>query len=237
MGTQRGEAPEGLYFGKPKERPGGPRLVIAKGWLAPARGPGLRPALRGRVAGFCALRNLDADIVPGASRTATVRPGSRSSGALCVCARGRDQLATTLGSYELGEVLGRGAMGEVHRAVRAGSSAPVAVKVLRPELAGDPELIARFVQERSVLRSLEHPNLVRVHDLVIESGSAAIVMDLVDGLDLRKFLSNCGTLPPAEAARIAGELASALAIVHSKDVVHRDIKPENCCSPPTVGSA
>jgi serine/threonine protein kinase len=144
-------------------------------------------------------------------------------------------VVTTLGSYELGEVLGRGAMGEVHRAVRAGSAEAVAVKVLRPELAGDPELIARFVQERTVLRSLEHPNLVRVRDLVVESGSAGIVMDLIDGLDVRKFLRNCGTLPPAEAARIVGELASALEVVHSKGVVHRDIKPENVLLDPDGG--
>ena len=103
---------------------------------------------------------------------------------------------TTLGSYELGEVLGRGAMGEVHRAVRNGSDEQIAVKVLRPELAADPELIARFLQERSILCGLEHPNLVRVHDLVVEGGSAAIVMDLVDGANLREVLNECRHLGP-----------------------------------------
>ena len=82
---------------------------------------------------------------------------------------------TTLGSYQLGEVLGRGAMGEVHRAVRNGSVEQIAVKVLRPELAADPELIARFLQERSILCGLEHPNLVRVHDLVVAAGATNVV--------------------------------------------------------------
>jgi len=134
---------------------------------------------------------------------------------------------TTLGSYELGEVLGRGAMGEVHRAARNGSDDQIAVKVLRPELAADPELIARFLQERSILCSLEHPNLVRVHDLVVEGGSAAIVMDLVEGSNLRQVLNEAGTLAPAEAARLIGELLLALGAVHAIGIVHRDVKPEN----------
>ena len=136
-------------------------------------------------------------------------------------------MTTTLGSYELGELLGRGAMGAVHRATRTGSGDQIAVKVLRPELAADPELIARFVQERSVLCGLTHPNLVRVHDLVVEGGCAAIVMDLVDGSDLRQLLNQQGTLPPSDAARLVIELLSALTAVHASGIVHRDIKPEN----------
>ena len=146
---------------------------------------------------------------------------------------GAQVTTTTLGSYELGDVLGRGAMGEVRRAVRAGSTEGLAVKVLRPELSEDPELIARFVQERTVLCSLHHPNLVRVHDLVIEGGSAVIVMDLVDGLNLRQLLKERGTLPAAEAARVVSELLSALSVVHGKGIVHRDIKPENVLVGPT----
>ena len=111
--------------------------------------------------------------------------------------------------------------------VQVGSGDEVAIKVFRPELADDPELITRFVQERSALCGLYHPNLVRVHDLVIEGGSAAIVMDLVVGTDLRAVLGRHGTLPPAEATKIVSEVLSALAVVHAKGIVHRDIKPEN----------
>lgn len=136
-------------------------------------------------------------------------------------------MTTTLGSYELGELLGRGSMGEVHRGIRIGSDDQIAVKVLRSELVADPEVLARFLQERSMLCSLVHPNLVRVHDLVVEGGSAAIVMDLVDGSDLRRMLNESGTLPPAVAAQFVVQILSALATVHAAGIVHRDIKPEN----------
>jgi serine/threonine protein kinase len=136
-------------------------------------------------------------------------------------------MTTTLGSYELGEVVGRGSMGDVHRGVRIGSEDPIAVKVLRSELVADPEVLARFLQERSILCSVDHPNLVRVHDLVVEGGSAAIVMDLVDGSDLRRVLRDQGTLSPSEASQLILQLLSALEKVHGMGIVHRDIKPEN----------
>ena len=136
-------------------------------------------------------------------------------------------MTTTLGSYEVGEILGRGSMGEVHRGVRIGSEDQLAVKILRSELVADPEVLARFLQERSMLCSLVHPNLVRVRDLVVEGGSAAIVMDLVDGSDLRRMLTEKGTLAPAVAADLVGQILSALATVHAAGIVHRDIKPEN----------
>ena len=97
--------------------------------------------------------------------------------------------ARQLGSdYVLGAQLGFGAMGRVFRGSRRSDGSPVAVKVLREEFAADPEVVARFVQERSILVGLEDPNLVRVRDLVVEGETLAIVMDLVDGADLRPFL-------------------------------------------------
>jgi len=118
-------------------------------------------------------------------------------------------------------------MGEVRCATRNGSDNEVAVKVLRPELVDDPILIARFLQERDVLCSLDHPNLVRVRDLIVEGGSAAIVMDLVDGSDLRRELVRVGTLSPEDAATLVIEVLNALRAVHEIGVVHRDVKPEN----------
>lgn len=105
----------------------------------------------------------------------------------------------------------------------------VAVKVLRPELARDPDVVARFVRERDVLRAQDHPNLVRVHDLVVDGDQMAIVMDLVVGPNLRGLLreSPGGTLAPASALRLAAQVADALAAVHAAGVVHRDVKPEN----------
>jgi serine/threonine protein kinase len=136
-------------------------------------------------------------------------------------------VTTKLGSYELGTVLGRGAMGVVYQATSTSSRTPVAVKTLRPELAADPDLIARFIRERSILCEVVHPNLVQVRDLVVEGGSAAIVMDLVPGSDLRRILKERGTVPPAEAAHLVQQLMCALEAVHTGGIVHRDVKPEN----------
>ena len=102
-----------------------------------------------------------------------------------------------LGSrYELHDSIGRGAFGQVWRAATVDGE-PVAVKVLRPELADDPDVVTRFVRERNVLTGLDSPHLVRVRDLVIEGDTLAIVMDLVDGSDLRNYLRRAGPLPPA----------------------------------------
>ncbi|MGH3437846.1 MAG: protein kinase domain-containing protein [Pseudonocardiaceae bacterium] len=132
-----------------------------------------------------------------------------------------------LGSrYQLGQLLGRGAMGQVYTGIDAQGN-EFAFKILRSELTEDPELVARFIQERSILVSLRHPNLVGVHDLVVEGETVAIVMDLIRGGDLRKYLVAVGTLLPAEVARIGSRIAAGLAEVHHRDVIHRDIKPEN----------
>jgi len=134
----------------------------------------------------------------------------------------------SLGSkYVLREPLGRGAMGQVFAGTVLESGDPVAVKVLKPELVSDPEAVARFVQERRILTSIRNPNVVRVIDLVAEGETLAIVMELVQGRDLRRYLRDQRTLPPAEAVRLVIQLLSGMAAVHAAGVVHRDIKPEN----------
>lgn len=131
------------------------------------------------------------------------------------------------GRYLLGEVIGRGAMGQVFAATDNDSGDQVAVKVLRPELVSDPEARARFLQERQILTSISGAATVRVTDLVSEGETLAIVMELVNGQDLRRYLRAQGTLPPAEAVSLAVQLLHGLAAVHAAGVVHRDIKPEN----------
>jgi serine/threonine protein kinase len=139
-----------------------------------------------------------------------------------------------LGSrYRLGNQLGTGAMGRVFAGSDEQGKA-YAFKVLRDELVEDPELVARFLQERSILVGLRHPNLVGVHDLVVEGETVAIVMDLVGGGDLRARLSAEKSLLPAEVARIGAGVAAALAAVHRAGVVHRDVKPENVLMDGTV---
>lgn len=138
-----------------------------------------------------------------------------------------DVAGRPLGSqYLLGDRIGRGGMGEVWRGTdRRGN--PVAVKLLHPQCAQDANILHRFISERQLVTSVTHPNIVRVHDMVVEGPNLAIVMELVEGTDLRAHLNELGTLDPAEACRLAAEMARGLAAIHAHQIVHRDIKPEN----------
>lgn len=133
-----------------------------------------------------------------------------------------------LGSaYVLDEPIGRGAMGEVWRGRVLETGEPIAAKLLRDEYTSDREVLTRFVQERSILVSLRHPNLVQVVDLVVEGTDLAIIMELVEGKDLRQHLDDQKRLAPAEAVRLTAEVLDALAVAHAARVLHRDIKPDN----------
>ncbi len=132
-----------------------------------------------------------------------------------------------LGSnYLLDSRIGRGATGQVWRGRRRDNGRPVAVKVLRSDLADEPETVARFLRERTTLTRVRHRNVARVHDLVAEGETLAIVMDLVDGEDLRGTMA-AGGLAEAEAVALLAQVADGLAAVHDAGIVHRDVKPEN----------
>lgn len=140
--------------------------------------------------------------------------------------------------YLLEEPIGRGATGTVWRARQretAGAEAAVpghpgetvAIKVLKEELASDADIVMRFLRERSVLLRLTHPNVVRVRDLVVEGDLLALVMDLVEGPDLHRYLRENGPFSPVGAALLTAQIADALAASHADGVVHRDLKPAN----------
>ncbi|MFJ9813273.1 serine/threonine-protein kinase [Streptomyces sp. NPDC101158] len=140
--------------------------------------------------------------------------------------------------YLLEEPLGRGATGTVWRARQretAGAEAAVAgqpgetvaIKVLKEELANDADIVMRFLRERSVLLRLTHPNIVRTRDLVVEGDVLALVMDLVEGPDLHRYIRENGPLTPVAAALLTAQIADALAASHADGVVHRDLKPAN----------
>lgn len=145
-------------------------------------------------------------------------------------------MGRALGSqYTLGDSLGNGAMGQVFRGTdRQGR--PFAFKLLRSDLVEDVDFISRFHQERSILVSVRGPNVVAVHDLVVEGNTAAIVMDLVEGGTLRKVLADTGPILPAEVARIGARIAAALHDVHRAGIVHRDVKPENVLMEAATGT-
>ncbi|AZM61924.1 MULTISPECIES: serine/threonine-protein kinase [unclassified Streptomyces] len=135
-------------------------------------------------------------------------------------------MARRIGSrYTAHQILGRGSAGTVW--LGEGPDGPVAVKLLREDLSSDQELVGRFVQERTALLGLEHPNVVSVRDLVVDGNDLALVMDLVRGTDLRTRLDRERRLAPEAAVAIVADVADGLAAAHAAGVVHRDVKPEN----------
>jgi serine/threonine protein kinase len=138
-------------------------------------------------------------------------------------------------SYILVRPIGQGSTGVVWRGVDRGSGEPVAVKLLHERLLRQPELIARFVQERTILLMLRHRNVVRVRDLFSTGESLGLVTDLVAGGSLRDHLSEHGPLPSGSVARLAAQVAAALTAAHELGVVHRDLKPDNILLEPEDG--
>lgn len=127
--------------------------------------------------------------------------------------------------YTAHQILGRGSAGTVW--LGEGPEGPVAIKLLREDLASDQELVGRFVQERTALLGLDHPHVVSVRDLVVDGTDLALVMDLVRGTDLRTRLDRERRLAPEAAVAIVADVADGLAAAHAAGVVHRDVKPEN----------
>lgn len=135
-------------------------------------------------------------------------------------------MARKIGSrYTANQILGRGSAGTVW--LGEGPDGPVAIKLLREDLASDQELVGRFVQERTALLALDHPNVVSVRDLVVDGNDLALVMDLVRGTDLRTRLDRERRMAPEAAVAVVADVADGLAAAHAAGIVHRDVKPEN----------
>jgi len=130
--------------------------------------------------------------------------------------------------FEIQDLLGRGGMGEVFRALDVQTGQTVAVKALNPEIiANAPDLLKRFVREGEALRLLNHPNIVHMIAMVEEQERHFLVMEFVEGGSLRDLLNTRGCLPASEVVKIALEVADALTRAHHLGVIHRDLKPAN----------
>lgn len=131
------------------------------------------------------------------------------------------------GRYEILQLLGRGGMGAVYQARDKELDRLVALKLIRPDLARNPEMVRRFKQELILARQVTHKNVIRIFDLGQSEGIKFITMDFVEGHDLRALLKEKGKFPPREAARIMLQICRALEAAHGEHVIHRDLKPQN----------
>ena len=133
---------------------------------------------------------------------------------------------TQLGPYEVMDLLGAGAMGEVYRARDTRLRRQVAVKVLPASISNDPARLKRFEQEARAAGALNHPNIVAIHDIGQESGSPYVVSELLEGETLRERMGG-SPLPTRKVMDYAIQIARGLAAAHEKGIVHRDLKPDN----------
>jgi hypothetical protein len=134
---------------------------------------------------------------------------------------------STFAGHRIEGIAGRGGMGTVYRATHLALDHEVALKVISPELAGDEAFRERFRSETRIAVSLRHPNVVPIHHAGEEDELLFVTMDLIDGPDLRRLLITGGSMKPARAIGLIGQVASALDVAHSRGLVHRDIKPGN----------
>lgn len=137
-----------------------------------------------------------------------------------------EELAPHFPQLDLLECLGRGGMGVVYKARQKSLNRLVALKLLAPERADDPQFAARFEREAHALAALNHPNIVDVYDFGQAGGFYFLLMEFVDGVNLRQLLQT-RRLTPKEALSIVPPVCDALQCAHDHGIVHRDIKPEN----------
>ena len=136
------------------------------------------------------------------------------------------KIGGTFHGLEVVELLGAGGMGVVYKARHPGLDRFVALKILSPKLASEPEFAARFNREARALAALSHPNIVQVYDVGREADLYFLTMEYVDGASLRDLMKS-RRLTPEEAMKLVPQICEALEYAHAEGIVHRDIKPEN----------
>lgn len=139
-----------------------------------------------------------------------------------------DLTGQSIGPYQIVERLGRGGMADVYKAFHPGLAVYRAIKVIRPEFASEEGFTDRFQREAQAVASMRHPNIVQMHDFGTQDNLYYMVMEFIDGTDLKHHIAERGAIRPfGDALRIVEQIASALNYAHGRGVVHRDIKPAN----------
>src|SRR6266571_5284820 len=162
---------------------------------------------------------------PGASSTAATAASGSNDHASTSTATGLS-LPRTFGDYALLEEIARGGMGIVYRARQVSLDRIVAVKMLLFGPLSSPEFVKRFRAEASAAASLQHPNIVAIHEVGVHQGQQFFAMDYVEGQSLAKLLAN-GPLPARNAASYLKTIAEAIHYAHERGILHRDLKPSN----------
>ncbi len=131
------------------------------------------------------------------------------------------------GQYEVRNLISSGGCGKVYKGFHKGFQKPIAIKVLRGNLAARPDLRKRFEKEAGIMASIHHPNVIRIYDVQKFGNHPYLVMDFVDGVNLEEFVAGQRPLTPKQLLDLITKLAEALSVVHLQNIIHRDIKPAN----------
>jgi eukaryotic-like serine/threonine-protein kinase len=170
------------------------------------------------------LVDLDATLVDA---TPTPHPPPRAPAHIPIGAPDLQPGDVLGGRYEILQLLGEGGMGAVYKAMDRELDRPVALKLIRPQLAANPAILARFKQELLLARQVTHKNVIRIYDLGDADGVKFITMEFVEGEDLRALIQEKKKFPPEDAVEIMQQVCRALEAAHSLGIIHRDLKPQN----------
>ena len=198
--------------------------------------PGVRTPFAGESSGSnvpdplpdeATLVDSDATITAGIPSRRTPTPPLKRSSASYSSAAVFEIGEVLGGRYEILQLLGEGGMGAVYKAADRELDRFVALKVIRPELASDPSILARFKQELLLAHQVTHRNVIRIYDLGEAEGVKFITMEFIEGKDLRSLTREKKKFAPEEAVDILQQVCLALDAAHSVGVIHRDLKPQN----------
>jgi len=133
----------------------------------------------------------------------------------------------TIGKYVANEIVGRGAFSIVYKGIHKNLNLPVAIKMMRHDMAMDPDFKSSFLNEAKIIASLDHANIVKVYDIEERYRTLFIIMEFVDGDSLDKMIERLRYIPPMLVANFIAQICKALSYAHSRGVIHRDINPTN----------